>query len=250
MNAILRANAEPIADVRQAGPALDADDDEQSLYVSDSGEARTNLMIIAGIAVVGLVLAFFVYKAMHSKTSGPREQVVKIAVLPDTPPPPPPPKEEPKPEEKQDSKAPQPEQQKQVRAPPEPAQLKMDGPAGDGPSAFAAGSVNSEYKGGDIGIGPGGGLAQNTYARAASKELETWLRRDRDLKAHDFRVEVEVWLNPDGSTRRAQIVGSTGDSELDSIVTAALSRFPGMDRPLPENMPQPVHMKVSNRSLS
>ena len=36
---------------------------------------------------------------------------------------------------------------------PNPQQLKMEGQAGEGPSAFAAGDVKQDYIGGDIGNG-------------------------------------------------------------------------------------------------
>ena len=56
----------------------------------------------------------------------------------------PPPKEE---QPKQQVEAPK------QQTPPEPRQLKMEGQAGEGPSAFAAGEVKQDYIGGDIGDG-------------------------------------------------------------------------------------------------
>jgi len=61
--------------------------------------------------------------------SGPKRQVARIMVLPDTPPPPPPP-----PEEKRPPKEEQPKQQVETPKPqvqPEPEQLKMAGQAGE-----------------------------------------------------------------------------------------------------------------------
>src|SRR5262245_7843517 len=88
---------------------------------------------------------------MSHGPSAPQRQVARIALLPDTPPPPPPPPpERPKVEPK--------EVMKQIDQPkpqlvPQPEQLKMEGQAGEGPSPFAAGEVQNDYIGGDIGNG-------------------------------------------------------------------------------------------------
>src|SRR5579862_6586387 len=78
--------------------------------------------------------------------SGPARQVARIALLPDTPPPPPPPPpEKPKIEPKNELR--QQLEKHKVETPPEPEQLKMAGPAGEGPSPFAAGEVKNDYIG-------------------------------------------------------------------------------------------------------
>ena len=139
--------------------------------------------IVPAVLVLALVgLGWFIAKQMGQGGSGPKKQTVKIAVLPDTPPPPPPPpKEEKKPEPKPEENKPQPQEQKPVEAPPEPQQLKMEGAAGDGPSAFGAGNVSSEYRGGDVGTGGGGTvgdkLAASSYGNAVKREVDAWLQR-------------------------------------------------------------------------
>src|SRR6186713_2980261 len=106
------------------------------------------------VAVLGFIgLAFWMgWRLVHSKSDGPKRQVAKIALLPDTPPPPPPPppdkpKIEPKTETKQQLK------EQKADPPPEPQQLKMEGAAGEGPSPFTAGEVKNDYIGGDVGNG-------------------------------------------------------------------------------------------------
>ena len=89
---------------------------------------------------------------MSAKAPSAKKQTVAIKVLPDTPPPPPP-----KPEDKPPPPKEEPKQVMQMDAPkvqtPQqaPAQLKMDGAAGDGPSAFAAGQVVGPIVAGWIG---------------------------------------------------------------------------------------------------
>lgn len=184
----------------------------------------------------------------------PRRQTVKIAVLPDTPPPPPPPpKEEKKPEpEKQDIK-PQPQEQKIQDTPPEPQQLKMDGPAGDGPSAFAAGQVTSDYKGGEIGTGSGGGAVQRltymSYANAATRSINDFLNRDPTLRRADYQIPINVWVSDDGRLARAELAGSTGHPETDEALRTALKRFPGLRNPPPDRLPQPIRLQLTNRMM-
>lgn len=209
---------------------------------------------VLALLVVGL--GVFIYSQMGSASKGPKRQTVKIAVLPDTPPPPPPPpKEEKRPEPKPEENKPQPQEQKQVEAPPEPQQLKMEGAAGDGPSAFSAGSVSSEYKGGAVGTGTGGGtvgdrLAASSYGNAAKRELNGHLQRQRELRrSADYDVAVLVWVREDGSLERIKLVGSTGSDEADVTLQGALNRFPGFRNPPPPGLPQPISLKLTNRSV-
>ncbi|HET8870503.1 MAG TPA: TonB C-terminal domain-containing protein [Aquabacterium sp.] len=202
-------------------------------------------MLIAAI-LGGLV--WWVTHTMRQPASGPQRQTVKIAVLPDTPPPPPPPKEKPPEPEKQELK-PQMQQEpvKPQEAPPAPAQLKMDGPAGDGPSAFAAGQVATEYKGGEIGLGNGGGnrLQFALFTNKLTRHIQLALSRNKDVK-FDFRVNVQVWLSPNGSFQKVVLDSSTGDEQMDGTLRAALTHLPPIDG-VPGNLPQPLLLRITNR---
>jgi protein TonB len=209
---------------------------------------------------VGLVLllalgGWLIYKNMGHSGKGARTQTVKIAVLPDTPPPPPPPPKEEKPPEPQKEDKPQPQEQpKQVEAPPESAPLKMEGAAGDGPSAFSSGSVSSEYKGGEIGNGGGGvasvgdKLAASSYGNAIKREVNEFLNRDAALKrAGDYKLAVRLWVQADGSLERYVLDGSSGTPETDEAIRQALQRFNRFRNPPPPSMPQPIRLQVTNR---
>ena len=151
----------------------------------DSKPGLTRFIVPGGIALGLIGAALLVHSLMGSGPSAPKRQTVKIAVLPDTPPPPPPPKPEKPPEPKPQDNTPQPQDQpKLAEAPPEPQQLKMEGAAGDGPSAFSAGSVSSDYKGGAIGAGNGASAPSagdrakfNFYAKSAQQVLRAELDR-------------------------------------------------------------------------
>lgn len=207
----------------------------------------------AGVTLVAAVLiglGWWLVSGLDGSTKGPRRQTVKIAVLPDTPPPPPPPKEEKKPEpEKQDLKPqPQQEQPKPVEAPPEPQQLKMEGPAGDGPSAFAAGSVATEYKGGEIGTGTGGinRLQFAAFTNQLTRDIQAQLLRHRDLRGLDYRVSVNVWLAPSGDLSRVELASSTGHEATDAVLRRVLNEINARGQ-VPPDLPQPLTLRITNR---
>lgn len=187
-----------------------------------------------------------------------RQQVVKL--LPDTPPPPPPPKPEDKPPPPKPEDKPQPQDAPKPVESPQPQALKSDEAAGDGPgNGLAAGTVTQDYANQPLGQGttlggppaedPAQRLALTGYANAATRALNEFLARDKDVKRRDYRVRVEIWLTPAGALQRAELVGSTGDPETDEALRAALARFPGTGTALPPKLPQPVRLLVSNRLM-
>lgn len=211
--------------------------------------------IVPAVLVLLLVAGGFLARSMLGKGGdGPKRQTVKIAVLPDTPPPPPPPpKDEKKPEPKPEENKPQPQEQKPVEAPPEPQQLKMEGAAGDGPSAFSAGSVNSEYKGGAIGTGSGGGtladkLAFSSFGNSARREINDFLNRDQNLRrSGDYKLPVSLWVRADGSIERFELDATSGNLDIDNRLRQALGQFRGFRNPPPAGLQQPIRLQVTNR---
>jgi protein TonB len=199
-------------------------------------------------------LGHLVWKSLSHDSTGPKRQTVKIAVMPDTPPPPPPPpKEEKRPEPDKLENKPQPQEQpKPVEAPPEPQQLKMEGAAGDGPSAFTAGSVSNDYKGGEIGNGAGTGskpvdrMAFALFTSQLQKHIQASLSRQKDIKGADYRVQVLVQLDPAGVFQKVELQGSTGDAVLDDALRQALKQLPPIGS-VPPNLPQPLRLRITNR---
>lgn len=210
--------------------------------------ARRWLKIIAvaliGLALIGLI-AWVVMSQMGGKSGKARKPPV-VTLLPDKPPPPPPPpKEEKKPEPKEDKKEVKVESPK---APvPQPAQnepLKMEGAAGDGNSAFGAGTVGREYTGGTVGAT---GMQQGLYAGRLQRHLQEQLGRNRKLKESDYRVTLRIWLRRDGSVDKAELAQSTGSEALDDLLREALMQIGAMREAPPENMPQPIRIRVTAR---
>ncbi|MCE4556940.1 TonB C-terminal domain-containing protein [Pelomonas sp. P8] len=187
--------------------------------------------LLTAVAFVLLGIAVW-WGVTHMKAEAPKRQVAKIAILPDTPPPPPPPpKDEKKPEppKEEPKQVIREEQIKQAEAPKPAESIKMEGAAGDGPSAFAAGSVSKEYAGGTPTTGPGGGpagtaadrAAERFYANTARQLLQSEIERHLKADAEPLTATFAIWLDKDGAIQRFELSPSGNDGN-DSALRAAL----------------------------
>ena len=203
-------------------------------------------LIAAGAAVLAL-MAWGIYSFVSKIDDKPRK-APKISLMPSTPPPPPPPpKEEKKPEPPKDLNKPPPMEQPKMAPPAPSADLKMDGPAGDGPSAFSAGKIRSEDLS-NVGkgpAGPGGFNPFSYYANLIKGELQRQLTRNKDLREMAYKAEVQVWVNRDGSVGRFDVIHGTGDKELDVLLNKAISAANAFSAGPPEKMPQPIRLRIS-----
>ncbi len=181
------------------------------------GVLRVMLMGLASLLLVVALIA--VARSLSRDAPAPMRQISRIAVLPDTPPPPPPP---PRPQETQREQraAPQP-----VRnAPPAPkadAPIKMEGAAGDGPSAFAAGEVSNEYQGGAPVVGGGAsapGIAdraqERLYANSVRQLLRDEIERQLRAEAGELTSSFAIWIAADGRIDRFDVdAGATPEND-------------------------------------
>lgn len=205
------------------------------------------VVALLGVALLGLI-GWGVMSLMGGK-SGKARKPSTVTLLPDKPPPPPPPpKEEKKPEppkeDKRDVKIEQPKEQV-----PQPAQnepLKMEGAAGDGESAFGAGTVGRDYVGGNV----GGGAQQGMYTARLQRHLQEQLSRNRKLRESDYRVTLRLWLRRDGSVEKAELAQSTGNETLDALLRETVLEVSPMREALPENMLQPVRIRITARGAA
>ena len=206
---------------------------------------------VAGLAVIARTLV--------SAPDAPKRQVAKISILPDTPPPPPPPREEPKKVMPKDEpkQVVQQEQPKPQQAPPADAPIKMEGAAGDGPSAFSAGTVTQDYKGGapvvvgaaSAPIGSGIDRAnERFYANSARQLLRDEIERQLRPEAGELTATFALWVEPDGRIRRFE-VNPSGDSARDADLGQALEGASRSLRlPAPGALNQPMRFRVTVRS--
>lgn len=202
------------------------------------------ILAIALLAIALLGLAAWGVKGMMGGKSGKPRKPSTVTLLPDKPPPPPP-KEEKKPEppkeDKKDVKMEPPKEQ--VAQPAQNEPLKMEGAAGEGGSPFGAGSVGRDYAGGAIG-------GAGTYSGRLQRHFQEQLSRTRKLRESDYRIIVKIWLRRDGSLDRAELSGTTGNEKLDQILRDSLQQIPPMREALPDNLVQPLRIRVTNRGAA
>jgi TonB family protein len=211
-----------------------------------------------GIALVVIALVYglgIALKGLFSGGAPHKKQVTTIKILPDTPPPPPPPpKEQPKEQPREQPKEIKMEQPKPQEAPQPPSeQLKMEGEAGDGPSVFDQGKVTKDYDGGDVATKPRIGFSKSAsyyafYTNQIRTQIEDALEKDKTLASGKYKVIVHLWLAKDGRLERFELAGSSGVPDTDERIKAALAQMPPVSEAPPEDMPQPVKMRITARS--
>lgn len=214
-----------------------------SEQLEQSGRGRKIAVIGTALLVVVLVLlGWGVWTLLHGNSKRPPKPP-KITLL-EPPPPPPPPKFEKKPDPPKEQKEIKVEQPKPKEAPPQPSpDLKMEGPAGNGPSAFAAGKITSD----DVSkIGTGNGMFNpfNNYANLLKGELQRYFGKNNALRRRRYTVEVRVWVADGGVIKRFELIGSTGDTDTDGAIRQAMSSLPGFNQTPPANMPQPIRLRI------
>ena len=215
---------------------------------------------LVAIIVIAVLLGLALWlKSMLGTPAAAKRQVAKISILPDTPPPPPPPpKEEKKPEppKAEPKQVVREEQVKQDVPKPANEPIKMEGQAGDGPSAFGAGTVNNEYKGGAPVIGAassavGSNAAERAqerfYANAVRQLLHAEIEKNLRSEAGELVATFSVWIEPDGSIRRFDLT-PTGNPTRDTDLRAAFDQTTRrLQLPSPNGLPQPMRFKLTVR---
>lgn len=214
--------------------------------------------ILIGLLLLAILFGI-VYGIKKLFSGGPvqKKQITTVKLLPDTPPPPPPPppkeppKETPKEQPKQAPKEPEP---KPIEAPPA-ENLKMEGPAGDAPSAFASGPVNNEYKGGDVTTGPKIVAKKNmaAYAWFTNKvdgQIKKALDAEAALNRVKYQVDVRVFLNAQGDIDHAELIDSSGNPETDALIRKVLSNIPPLKEYAPDDMPRKVIVRMASKNMS
>lgn len=198
----------------------------QSGRVSRSLARRLGIGLALGLSA-GMVA--WGLSSLSFDTPAPKRQVARIALLPDTPPPPPPPPKELKKEDTPQAR-PQPRPDEAPKPqPPANEPLKMEGDAGNAPSAFAAGAVNNDYRGGPVATGPaasGPGLAdraaERLYANTVRQLLQSEIERRLAPEAGTLSANFALWVSAEGRIARweADTEQATLRSALDASANA------------------------------
>jgi protein TonB len=206
----------------------------------------TRLLVAVVVLAVVALLGFGLKELLGDSGPAKKRTVHNISLL--KPPPPPPP---PKPQEK----PPEPEMKKE--------EVKLDQPKPDAPNQDNAPEgkalgVDAEGGAGSDGFGlvgnkggrdllAGGKGAFAFYTNQLQRHLQDELAKNRKLKRLDYRVMVRVWLSKSGSVQRVDLGGSSGDAEVDETLRMALAAAPALRDAPPDNMPQPIRIRIMNR---
>ena len=219
---------------------------------NDSFVSRHRMtLIVTGILVLGIG-GYFMPKP---KGSGPARKVEKMVVvqLPPPPPPklpPPPPPKVPPPPEKMEKQAPVEEKPKEAapKKADNPPQTLATGIKGDGPGSGLSSSGNGLGGGNFIG-GPksgGGGGKWDQYAGQVQSKIGEALRRNPKTKSASIaKLEVRIWPDGTGRVTRAQLVGSTNDSAMDSAIQNQVLTGLQLAEPPPAGMKLPIILRLS-----
>jgi TonB family protein len=211
-----------------------------------------------GVGIVVLVVAGWLIWQWANDMSGVRRQVPQEPMLMPLPPPPPEPEpepepvEEPEPEPEEIVEEPEPEptpvEEPTPDEPPSPSDdladaMEIDGEAQAGTDAFniAAGS------GGGMGGSGVGRVGNATYGQYLSYAFQKRLREEATIRHLSYRMQVNLWLNEAGQITRVELLKSSGDSETDEKVIAALRSIPALDQVPPKSLTLPVKLALQGR---
>lgn len=218
--------------------------------MTDKKSFRRRLPGLIGALFLLLVVGGMVMAIKNFMTTDPdkKPRVQQISLI--KPP-------EPKPEEK----PPEPEQK-----PPEvKEEVKLDEPppepqAADAPPPGADLGVDAKGDGGGDQFGlvgkPGGrelttiggnGSRFGGYLGGLQQHIRDALNRNEKVRSGEYKITVNLWIAASGSVDRFELVGSSGNAEVDAAMKRVLAGIKSLQEAPPEDMPQPVRLRISSR---
>jgi protein TonB len=210
---------------------------------------RSKLPQIVGILFMAVFTAGVIWLVMGFINDAEKPKPAQIQTISLVKPPPPKPPEEKPPEpEKMD----QPKDEVVINdsqpqdAPPDDAPPPPPGGIPDGP---AGGMATDLARGTGIGIGGGGGAGGDRtawYSKRISRQLEDELKRAKGLQGKDYQVVAQIWFDVAGNVIRMRLDKGSGNAELDEALRREIQGITLRD-PLPEDIPQPVKLRVVSR---
>lgn len=124
------------------------------------------------------------------------------------------------------------------------------GIVGDGPpDGFGLGSRGGgSGLGGKIGgTGRKGGSKYGWYAGKVQSSIVEALRSNSKTRSAVMSLQVKIWADATGRVNRAQLVSSTGNPELDSVLRNEVLSGLRLPEPPPSDMPMPINLRISAR---
>jgi len=186
-------------------------------------QARRSTAWLYGGAAVGLgLIALFLWPSQEI-SQRPLDQKTTTVILPPPPPPPPPP--EPQQVEQPPEPTIAPPIEQPLDTPPPPDQANSDPTPGDSALTAREGAGPSNYglqrgdgTGTRIGGTPGGsGDAFRAYAGVAQACIQRAAQADRELTRGNYRAQLAVTMDADGSIRTARVTGGADGRRAERI---------------------------------
>jgi TonB family protein len=205
------------------------------------------------IVLVLLGAGFLVYLLrglLAGSPPAPKQTVQQISLV-QPPPPPPPPKVEKPPEPEMKEEVPEPEPEPEEVPEELPDLVNDEPPAGDLLGLDAEGGAGGDGFG-LIGRKGGRGLLSDgsrfgSYAGLIKEDIVDALSAASGVRDHGYSVLVKLWIDQSGRVERYELLSSTGDRKTDESLRLAFSSLPRLSQPPPEDMPQPVKLRVTSR---
>jgi outer membrane biosynthesis protein TonB len=199
---------------------------------------------VGGIVLV--TIAIFAGRNLfshHSSAPSKTTDFVMVHLPPPPPPPPtPPPPPPPKMEQKMIEQSPvEKDEAKPDEKPPEQPDVGTS-IKGNGPDSFG---LSGNSGNGTIGGSGHHGSRWGWYASQVQNRITEALRANNHTRNADLRVEVRIWPDVTGRITRAQLVGSTGDSKMDSAIRDEVLNGLQLQEPPPQGMPTPIVLRLT-----
>jgi len=227
---------------------------------SAKAQRKKQLATAAGVLAAALFLgglAWTIYKLASEGSGTAKPAPQQVAILRQPPPPPPKPPEKPPepPKLKEEVKIDQPklEEPKPADSPPDDPKPASDQPLGvdaDGTAGSDGFGLAANRGGRDLlstGSGSGGGGAGRYYTGLLQRNFFEALARNRKAPQSEFSVVVSILLGDDGRVQRAEIITSSGDPEIDTLIQSTLAEMPAL-RELPPSNLRRVQLRLNRRA--
>lgn len=215
-------------------------------YETAERAGRLRSLTIAGVVALAVaVTGVGIWQLAKGAGTPKRKQVQQISVVqPKERPKPPPEPEKPKEEIKEKIETPPPEAKPD--SPPPEAQTRLEGAATPGGTLDLQGGGTGKEKNviGPVGDGKGAGRGFGFYTNELKSELQSLLNRKDKVRGSEYRAAVALWIGPDGRIQKVEIIGTSGDPQLDARLREAIAERDRFRAP-PESMPQPVKLRVT-----
>lgn len=208
---------------------------------------------IGGLLTLLIAVAVYFLQGMFEKPAQTKKQIQQITMVQQPPPPPPPPPEQkPPPPEPEPEKISEPEPEKE----PEPAPDEAQEPLSEQLGVDANGAAGSDEfglvgkKGGQSLLSGTNGSTILWYGGLVKRSVENELQNALEGSAREssYSVQINIWINASGRVERAELANASGNTEVDSDIRQALSKLHfTLEKAPPENMPQPLKIRVTSR---